>query len=98
MLKLVPGFHLVVLSDEVELLVGLLQKEDDVRKDDHRHQLDFTPGVVQVGDALKPNWHNQRILSSVSSLGDARIVFFSFNYMRRLLLESRSDFLNFLFL
>lgn len=45
---------LVVLRDKVELLVGFLQEEDDIGQDDDRHQLNFTPSVIQVSDSFEP--------------------------------------------
>ena len=39
----------------MEFLVRLLQEEDDIGEDDHRHQLHFASGVVQIGYTFKPN-------------------------------------------
>jgi hypothetical protein len=33
----------------MEFLVQFLKEENHAREDDDRHQLDFTPGVIQVG-------------------------------------------------
>ena len=61
------GVYLVVLSDKVELLVGLLQEEDDVGQDDDRHQLDLAAGVVQIGHALEPaEPHPQNVPSTLN--------------------------------
>ena len=48
------GAYLVVLGDEMEFLVRFLEEEDDVGEDDHRHQLHFAPGVIQVGHSFEP--------------------------------------------
>ncbi len=38
----------VVLCDEMEFLVQFFKEENHVREEDDRHQLDITPGVIQV--------------------------------------------------
>lgn len=46
--------HFVVLSDEMELLVGFLQEEDDVGQNNNRHQLNFSSGVIQISHTFEP--------------------------------------------
>ena len=60
--------YFVVLCDEMEFLVGFLKEENDVREDDNRHQLDFTPGVIQVGHTFEHE----------SSVAGQKIGFFEF--------------------
>lgn len=53
------GTDLVVLSDEMEFLIGFLQEEDDIGQNDNRHQLDFASGVVQISYTFKPVRYNE---------------------------------------
>lgn len=46
--------YFIILCDEVEFLIGLLQKEDDIREHDDRHQLDFTSSVIEIGHTFEP--------------------------------------------
>ena len=77
----------------MEFLVRLLQEEDDIGEDDHRHQLHFASGVVQIGYTFKPNKESPIQLPLSNTFIPKKM-----NYIRRLLLDNRSDFLNFLFL